>query len=136
MTHEEMILKAKEAKSAEALLALAKEYGMEITEEDAKVYFEQLHKSGELADEELTDVAGGGCYEDGKLITTHMNGCEYWRCYKCGEKGMIFEGDIISGVYQHACNKDSNLMLAVCGNCKYFVASGGLLLCEHPKKCK
>lgn len=58
----EMIEKAKAAKSAEELLAIAKENGIELTEEEAKNYFEQLcPKSGELSDDELDNVAGGGC---------------------------------------------------------------------------
>ena len=62
MMNEEMIAKAKEAKSVEELIALAKENGIELTEEDAKMYFEQLSaKKGELSDDELEDVAGGGC---------------------------------------------------------------------------
>ena len=59
---EELIEKAKQAKSVEELLALAKENGMEITEEQANAYYAQLSpKSGELSDEELDNVAGGGC---------------------------------------------------------------------------
>ena len=62
MMNEEMIAKAKEAKSAEELLALAKENGVELNEEDAKMYFEQFNaKKGELSDDELDAVAGGGC---------------------------------------------------------------------------
>ena len=62
MMNEEMIAKAKEAKSVGELIALAKENGIELTEEDAKMYFEQLNaKKGELSDDELDCVAGGGC---------------------------------------------------------------------------
>ena len=62
MMNEEMIAKAKEAKSVEELMALAKENGIELNEEDAKMYFEQLNaKKGELPDDELDCVAGGGC---------------------------------------------------------------------------
>ena len=58
----ELIEKAKSAKTPEELMALAKENGTELTEESAKAYFEQLNpKTGELADEELNNVAGGGC---------------------------------------------------------------------------
>ena len=57
-----LILKAKEAKSVEELIAIAKENNVELTEEDAKKYFEQLNaKKGELPDDELDCVAGGGC---------------------------------------------------------------------------
>ena len=64
MMNEEMIAKAKEAKSVEELIALAKENGIELTEEDAKMYFEHLNaKKGELSDDELDNVSGGGCGE-------------------------------------------------------------------------
>ena len=58
----EMIEKAKTAKSAEELLELAKENNVEMTADEAKTYFEQLNpKSGELSDDDLDNVAGGGC---------------------------------------------------------------------------
>ena len=58
----EMIEKAKAAKSAEELLALAKENNVEMTADEAATYFAQLNpKSGELDDDELDTVAGGGC---------------------------------------------------------------------------
>ena len=67
----ELILKAKQAKSAEELIAIAKENGIELTEENAKAYFEQLNPpTGELSDAELDNIAGGGCNsEDGYLNT-------------------------------------------------------------------
>lgn len=59
--YQELIEKAKQAKSVKELLALAKENGMEMTEEQANAYYAQLSpKSGELADDELENVAGGG----------------------------------------------------------------------------
>lgn len=58
----EMIEKAKAAKSAEELLALAKANGVEMTEDEAATYFAQLNpKSGELDDDDLDAVAGGAC---------------------------------------------------------------------------
>ena len=65
MLNEEMIAKAREAKSVEELLALAKENGIELTDEQAKEYFAQLNPTkGELSDDELEDVAGGGCFPE------------------------------------------------------------------------
>ena len=61
----EQITKAKAAKSAEELIALAKENGMELSEEEAAKYFAELNKEGELADEELDNVSGGACYSSG-----------------------------------------------------------------------
>ena len=57
----EMIEKAKAAKSAEELLELAKENNVEMTADEAATYFAQLNpKSGELDDDDLDAVAGGG----------------------------------------------------------------------------
>ena len=58
----EMIEKAKAAKSAEELLEVAKAGGVELTADEAATYFAQLNpQSGELDDDALNGVAGGGC---------------------------------------------------------------------------
>ena len=83
----EQLAKAKTTKSVEELLAYAKEVGYALTEEEAKVFFEQWNKEGELADEELENVSGGslidGCstYSSDPphyLITTSGNSCHYF----------------------------------------------------------
>ena len=93
----ELIAKAKKAESPEELAAIAKQNGVKMTDEEAKSYFEQLHpKAGELSDEELDNVAGGGCYaKDGYLWTTIGHKCRYYEqsanppagvkgtCYMC-----------------------------------------------------
>ena len=56
----ELLEKAKTAKTAEELLAMAKAEKIELTEEEAAKVFAELHKMGELSDEELDNVAGGG----------------------------------------------------------------------------
>ena len=72
--NEEMIKKAKGAKTVEELLALAKESGIELTEEKAKTYFARLHPvAGELTDDELDNVSGGGCGDPPKT-----------KCPQCG----------------------------------------------------
>ncbi len=56
----ELAAKAKEAKTPEELMALAKEAGIELTEESAASAFEQLNsKTGKLSDSELDNVSGG-----------------------------------------------------------------------------
>ena len=62
--NEELIAKAKEAKSVEELLALAKENNYPLTEEEAQNYYNQFHVTGELSDDEL-DQVGGGCGDSG-----------------------------------------------------------------------
>ena len=57
----DLIEKTRSAASAEALLLLAKENGVEITPEEAEVLFEQLHPSGDaIFDEDLLDGVSGG----------------------------------------------------------------------------
>ena len=80
----EQIKKAKAAKSKEELLAYSDEIGCKLTDEEAEYYFDQWHKEGELADNELDNVSGGSQCVDGKtyssdppyyLITTAGNSC-------------------------------------------------------------
>ena len=89
--NKELFSKAKEAKSAGELLALAGENGIEITEEQAKEYYERINASGELSDDELAGAAGGGCLSEPT-------------CPKCGSdwltKGTI-QGDKV--FYCHSC---------------------------------
>ena len=56
----ELLEKAKQAKTAEELLEMAKAENIELTEEQAAKAFAELNKIGELSDEELDNVAGGG----------------------------------------------------------------------------
>ena len=80
----ERIEKARQAKNAEELLALAGENGVEMTAEEATAYFAKLNPaSGEMADDELENVAGGGCgnsLRNGDRV--HLfNGCPKCGCH-------------------------------------------------------
>ncbi len=77
---QELLTRAKAAKTAEELLTLAKENGMELTEAEAKTYFDLLHpQTGELSDDELDNVSGGGCYSSGgRLKTTCGYKCRHY----------------------------------------------------------
>ena len=63
----ELLEKAKQAKTAEELIEMAKEENIELTVEQAAKAFAELNKTGELSDEELDNVAGGcaGPYQSG-----------------------------------------------------------------------
>ena len=74
----ELIEKAKAVKSAEELLTLAKENNLEMAIEEAESYFATLNPTqGELADDELDNVSGGGCeMSDGTHeFTVVTSGC-------------------------------------------------------------
>lgn len=55
----EFLKKAREAKTPEELMELAKTEKIELSQEDAKVYFEKLSNLDELSDDELDNIAGG-----------------------------------------------------------------------------
>jgi predicted ribosomally synthesized peptide with nif11-like leader len=82
----ELIAKAKAAKSAEELLTLARENGVELTEDEVKICFEQLHANTEVSDDELEAVSGGGiCQEIMDFFqgrTAHVT----TTCPDCGDK--------------------------------------------------
>ena len=55
----ELLEKARTAKTAEELLAMAKAENIKLTQEDAVKAFAEFNKTGEISDEELDNVAGG-----------------------------------------------------------------------------
>ena len=128
----ELLTKAKAAPSGEALFALARENGIPMTQEEADAYFTELHKTGELSDDELENVTGGGCRKNGHLVVTIYYSCDLFRCKKhpgqplkwvldpCG--GDMYEGCYICG------NKKE------CYGCYYCKYTGGLWLCMNPDK--
>ena len=92
----ELIAKAKTAESAEELLALAKANNVELTEEEAKTYFEQLNANGAVSDDELGAVAGGflgiSCPDnDGEEtdVPMHREGKVTGRCPLCGGTDIV-----------------------------------------------
>ena len=60
----EMMEKAKTAKSMQELLEMATAENIELSAEEAEKAFAELHKTGELSDDELDNVSAG-CYESG-----------------------------------------------------------------------
>ena len=80
----ELIEKAKTAKSAEELLAMAKAENINFTAEEAAKAFAELNKTGELSDEELDNVAGGGCGDSNKSGDTPK--------YSVGQRGCTCVG--------------------------------------------
>ena len=129
---QELIEKAKLAKSVGELIALAKENGIELTEE-ANTYFAQLNpKTGELGDDELDSVAGGGkcgtIYKNKRPVITVGNTCDLWRCEKCHTR----KRDMGSSMTVDECI--TCRAWGVCSNCEYSRAESGLLLCYHPQR--
>ncbi len=131
MENKELLEKARQANSPEELLALAKENDYELDEEGAKAYFEQLKKTGELSDDELDNVAGGGCYNGGRLVVTQFHCCENWICKKCGDS---YQHVLIRPIAdQHLCKGRWVNRKIGCLDCKYCSYEKALWLCNYPK---
>ncbi len=134
----EMINKAKECKSAEELLALAKENGYEMTAEEAAEKFAVLNNVGEMSDEELENAAGGSCHaKGGRMIVTVGYKCDHWTCEKCG--GPLEYITIHSpgyGTEDYLTVVCNHVKLYTCNNCKHMSYEGGLWLCNHPENHK
>ena len=89
----ELLERAKTAKSAEELLAMAKGENIELTAEEAAMAFEALHKTGELSDEELDNVSGGGCGDNSpKGEVDSPSKLVY--LYSVGQIVEVYNGDI------------------------------------------
>ena len=121
--NKELIAKARGTKSAEELFALAKEEGIELTEDHAKELFDQFHSSDELSDEEL-DMVGGGCGSSDDDDEDHItiNG-KKWRIIhdptqKCLPNRIFWpaKNQLVVGVL--VSDKP-----AICANCAYLYAT-------------
>jgi predicted ribosomally synthesized peptide with nif11-like leader len=67
----DMVEKAKQCRTADELIALAKTLGYEITKEEADAYLAELDNI-ELDNIELDKVAGGSCYTACKEISCNL----------------------------------------------------------------
>ena len=104
---QEQLAKAKAAKSAEELLAIAKEAGIEITADQVNKYFAELNKEGELTDNELASVAGGKGDDEEKK-----------------EDPPTYYGYPIRSSGWKVC-EDMEGKYSTCGSCKYFDYQAG-----------
>ena len=119
----EILAKAKAAKTPEELIEIARENDVEMTEEGAKAYFDLLHpKTGEISDDELDNVAGGACYRgDGRMVTTVGNSCRSWRCKQHNKK--------MDNDHRPVCIECGKM--ASCNSCKFCTYEKGLWLCNY-----
>ncbi len=132
--NQELLAKAKEAKTVEELMALAKGNNIELTEEKVNEYFSKLHsETGEISDDELDNVSGGGCLSDDPYDTCMADGycLSDYVCNRCGTRGIDFSTGVLrcSGCFA----SDPR-----CRNCMNSIGdkSGSVLKCKvHPRPC-
>ena len=130
MTTKEIIEKGKTANTVKELKELAKQDEWDMSDEEANAYFEELQKyktqsTGELSDDELDDVSGGGCHnKDGRLIVTAYHKCDRFEC-NCGKTRWTAYAKMKNG---HCTGCYKGPACCRCKNCKY---DSGLWVCTH-----
>lgn len=101
----ELIEKARLAKSVSELLTIAEENDAYLTEEEAAAYYAKLNPTqGEISDDELGNVSGGGCGEyhycpvcgSEPLWSSNGDGGVNIRCPGCGAN---LDHDTATGEY-------------------------------------
>ncbi len=115
---------ARNTQTVEQLKELAKQNGLEMTDEEAAAYFELAHRERrtmELADEELENIAAGGCTQEGRPVKTIFDSCAGWACKHCLQWP---EGE------KHNCKVEKKEVKKTCGNCKFCVYKKGVWSCN------
>ena len=142
MELKDLMEKAKETKNPKELLALAKEADIEMSPQEAEENFALLNKKGELSDEELDNVAGGGCDTSvgGKSYTVVSSGLD---CFT-GQYEANYERDGVSEVVAGPLYaKDNSSLrftwqkfayLGQCGMCRWLSFKGGIGYCSKSGK--
>ena len=142
MELKDLMEKAKETKNPKELLALAKEADIEMSPQEAEENFALLNKKGELSDEELDNVAGGGCDTtvDGKTYTVVSSGLD---CFT-GQYEANYERDGVSEVVAGPLYaKDNSSLrftwqkfayLGQCGMCRWLRFKAGTGYCSKSAK--
>lgn len=135
-----LLQRAKTCSSPREIVSLAVENGMEITEEQAVAYYAKLHPTtGELADEELNHVAGGGCTVNvkGQSRTVVSSGCPcFTGGYVCGAMRHVVNGTYLPARHDNYDLRKLWLAMAwlrssdkVCGACYYLTFENGTGYC-------
>lgn len=124
---EELIRKAKEAKSVEELIILAKDNGIELPEKEAEAYFESLKKSGEIEDDELDSVSGGACHittstYDKTTYTVVTSGCKCFTGMYEKDESRRGDDDWYGPWFRFSRE-------GCCGKCKYLMIIDGMGVC-------
>ena len=133
----EIIAQVNAAGSPEEILKVLRDNGVEnFTEVKAKLYFDFIHKHGEVSDEEIENAVGG-CNTYGHPTVTCDQNCN------CGRWEQGFEYDYETRWY-NAIRLDNQALREVwhaltvggpkahkCGNCRHVGFNSGLGFCEE-----
>lgn len=128
----ELIEKARLAKSSAEIISLAKESGVELSEDEAAAVFAALHsQNDEMSDGELENVAGGSLDMGYRAFVTPIDHCSRWKCIHC--KARINEHDefICSDGYDL---RQNNSAANRCSSCNWVTNFGVFMICNNPMR--
>ncbi len=133
MENSDLLQKVQQANSVEELSTFAKKNHLEVSEEEINAYYNRFHKTGEMTDNELNNVSGGGCHKtDGRLIVSIWHYCDGFKCGMC--KSDRFETHstkpFVVGSFSRICSRCGATV--ECKYCAYMTYEKGLWLCNHP----
>lgn len=103
-----MIAQAKEARTVEELMKLAKANHIGLEQEKAEELFRQLHAEGELSDDELDAASGGGCGNQG----SNSAECDSGKTVTCNKCGRVMPKN---SIWLYILNNDGTV---ICDNCE------------------
>ncbi len=131
---EEMMQQVRTCQSVEEVIALGRENGMEISEELAYEYLKMLAPVyGEIEDEELDNVAGGGCKTkvNGKnyTVVTSYKGCFTGRWEKVKNSNGGWKRSDNNFLRETWYSNSNNASGNQCGNCMHLEFKGGTGYC-------
>ncbi len=129
MTENDILKKAKEAKSVEELIEIAKDNGITLSREEAEEHFASLHKNGEIEDDELDSVAGGACHTtyNGKKYTVVTSACKCFTGMYEKTPYTTFDDFAYANWYHYSGD-------GCCGHCRYLWIEKGLGFCSKTAK--
>ncbi len=115
----ELLEKAKKAESVESLISLAEENKIKLSREEAEKIFTRLNSNGEMSDDDLDAVSGGGCSEyvfsGPKYVIGHyVNLKESYRCYDCHNNCWI-----VKDINFVPWDNGKRSYTVICANCGY-----------------
>ena len=83
--NEELLKKARMAGTVEKLMEEAEKERIRLERSEAKEYFSILHRNGEITDDELDSVSGGGCGDKTKCPACGVGEPIWYQHKKTGE---------------------------------------------------
>lgn len=85
MIDKDLLKKAQNVKSVDELIETASNEGINLSQKEAQRYFNTMNRKGEMSDDELDSVSGGGCGDKTKCPACGVGEPIWYQHKKTGE---------------------------------------------------